>query len=101
MMKHDELRRELAVLLRVARDLGQVDALLEGLLTPGEIEEVMFRWRLMVRLVNGETQRDISRELGVSLGKISRGSRLLKYGLPTFRELIERLEADARAADSE
>ena len=87
-----ELRRELAALFSAVHDAGEMDTLIEGLLTPGEIEEVSFRWRLMCRLVRGQTQREISRELGVSLGKIARGSRLLKYGLPRFAELIRRVE---------
>lgn len=90
-----QLIRELAVLFIAARDQSEMETLLEGLLTPREIEEVTFRWRLLSRLVQGQTQRDISRELGVSLGKIARGSRLLKYGLPRFAELIRRVEDTA------
>jgi Trp operon repressor len=71
-----------------------MDDLINGLLTPSEIEEVVFRWRLVRLLLKGHTQRAISDELGVSLGKISRGSRLLKYGPPGFRHLAERLVDD-------
>jgi len=93
MSSRDSLRRELAPLLWSARDEEELTTLLEGLLTPQEIEEVELRWRLMIRLLHGRTQRDIGKELGISLGKIARGSRLLKYGPPEFRELLERFEA--------
>ena len=53
--------------------------------------QVVQRWRLMVLLLQGTTQREISHELGISLGKIARGSRLLKYGPPSFRDLANRL----------
>ena len=82
--------RKLTAVLSEARDRGELALLLEGLLTPQEIEEVTQRWHLMVSLVQGQTQRDIARALGVSLGKIARGSRLLKYGPPEFRHLVER-----------
>ena len=84
----ENLRHELGSILKHANDQGELEVLVEGLLTPQEIEEVVRRWRLLKRLIAGETQRDISRELGVSLGKISRGSRLLQYGPPKFRDLV-------------
>ena len=81
---------KLTSILSEARDRGELALLIEGLLTPQEIEEVTQRWHLMVSLVRGHTQRDIGRALGVSLGKIARGSRLLQYGPPEFRRLVER-----------
>ena len=80
---------KLTATLSSARDAGELQVLIEGLLTPQEIEEIAQRWHLMVSLVRGQTQREIARELGVSLGKIARGSRLLKYGPPEFRRLVE------------
>ena len=70
---------------------AELGVLLEGLLTPRETREIIFRWRLITRLLEGVPQRDIAAELGVSLGKISRGSRLLQYGPPEFRALIEKI----------
>ncbi len=85
------LRNELAKLFAGAGGPDELGTLIEGLLTPQEIEEIVFRWRLILRLRSGQSQREISRDLGVSLGKIARGSRLLKYGPPEFRDLVERL----------
>ena len=90
----DEMLHELSALFLSVRDRREMESLIEGLLTPGEVEETTFRWRLIRRLLAGQTQREISRELGVSLGKIARGSRLLKYGPPEFRRLVERLAQD-------
>lgn len=91
-MSQKELLTELSSLFGHASDREEMAVLIEGLLTPGEIEEIVFRWRLLTRLLQGQPQREISRELSISLGKIARGSRLLKYGLPEFRELIERFQ---------
>jgi len=89
-MQEQELA-ELSRLIGQARDRHELEVLLQGLLTPQELDEVVLRWRLMACLLLGKRQRDISRELGISLGKIARGSRLLKYGPSAFRELAERL----------
>lgn len=85
---------ELSGLILQTRDRQELEALLQGLLTPQELDEVVQRWRLVALLLQGTTQRDISHELGISLGKIARGSRLLKYGPPNFRELATRLLAE-------
>ncbi|NLF18583.1 MAG: transcriptional regulator [Lentisphaerae bacterium] len=83
--------RELSGLILQARNPQELEDLLQGLLTPQELDEIILRWRLLVRLMAGTPQRDISQELGISLGKIARGSRLLKYGPPKFRRLAQRL----------
>lgn len=82
--------KELLQILTTARTAKETEVLLEGLLTPQEIEELVKRWELMCRLVQNEPQRRIAHELGVSLGKIARGSRLVKYGPESFRHLLER-----------
>jgi Trp operon repressor len=83
-------RQELRKIFALARDGSELEALLDGLLTPQECEEFVKRWRLLERLAQGVPQRTIARELGVSLGTISRGSRLLKYGPAKFRALVRR-----------
>jgi len=77
--------------LAQAQSTRDLEILVEGLLTPAEVEEVMRRWRLLQRLEAGQTQREISREMKISLGKISRGSRMLKYGIPEFTDLMHRI----------
>ena len=86
---------ELSALILQTRNRQELEVLLQGLLTPQELDEVIQRWRLMALLLKGTTQRDISQELGISLGKIARGSRLLKYGPPSFRALATRLLAES------
>ncbi len=48
--------------------------------TPAEIDDFVLRWRLMEMLQNGVPQRDIATELGISLCKITRGSKVLSTG---------------------
>ena len=92
------LLEELVSIVGAVRDSRELSLLLEGLLTPQEIREIVFRWRLMNRLLDGAPQREIAQELGVSLGKISRGSRLLQYGPADFRGLVERLREELGSA---
>ena len=66
----------------------ELQSLLEGLLTPQETEELVKRWQLLQRLLADEPQRQIAKELGISLGTVARGSRLLKYGPVEFRRLV-------------
>jgi len=48
--------------------------------TPAEIDDFVLRWRLMEMLYYGIPQREIAAELGISLCKITRGSKVLGTG---------------------
>ena len=48
------------------------------ILTKSEVETLSKRWRILKGLSLGQTQREISKDLKVSLCKVTRGSRLLK-----------------------
>ena len=58
------------------------------ILTPRERSDLASRWRLMKLLLAGRTQRSIAAELGLSLCKITRGSRELKRSDSICRKLI-------------
>jgi TrpR family trp operon transcriptional repressor len=68
----------------VARMFSQVRGqpamrqLLDELLTPAELCDLALRWKLLKALQAGVPQRTIASELGISLCKITRGSRILK-----------------------
>lgn len=61
---------------------------LQAILTPWERRRLVLRWRLVCLLETGLTQREVARLLGVSLCKITRGSRELKYGPVSFRKIV-------------
>lgn len=61
-----------------------------ALLTPPEREKIALRWKLVCMLEQGNTQRAIASELGISLCKITRGSHELKYGPEAFRKAIRK-----------
>ena len=52
--------------------------LLEEMLTPKELKDLHLRWSLMKDLYRGKPQREIAAAYGISLCKITRGSKILK-----------------------
>lgn len=94
---NEEMIKEIAAVFARAKTRRQLEILINGLLTSREGEEIILRWRLIRELLVGRAQRDISHEFGISLGKIARGSRLLKYGPPEFRTQMRKfLEDDGK-----
>jgi TrpR family trp operon transcriptional repressor len=65
--------------------------LLEDILTPQELASVAERWQLIQELSKGTPQRTIAEKLGVSISKITRGSRMLQYGSGGFSHFLKKL----------
>lgn len=82
-----EALQELADALATTRESAAMRELLEALLTPQERARLALRWRLVCLLVAGVHQRTIAQKLGISLCKITRGSRELKR-CPVFRRKV-------------
>ena len=76
-----ELDRNFGEFCRVLTSISDpvlTEQLLRQLLTRAEVREVAGRWELVKLLDSGLSQRRIADELGMSLCKITRGSRELK-----------------------
>ncbi|HER43890.1 MAG TPA: transcriptional regulator [Candidatus Eisenbacteria bacterium] len=61
--------------------------------TPSELEDISKRWQVMELLRRGHSQRGIASMLGVSLCKITRGSKVLRRGGSVSRRILDRQEA--------
>ena len=59
-------------------DVKTMKRLFEELFNSAEFKDITLRWRLMKMLHNRVPQRQIASRLGVSLCKITRGSKVLK-----------------------
>ncbi len=57
---------------------AEMAKLLEEMLTPKELKDLHLRWSLMKDLYRGKPQREIAASYGISLCKITRGSKILK-----------------------
>jgi TrpR family trp operon transcriptional repressor len=69
-----------------------IEAFLRCLLTPAETADIAARWALVKALDQGHPQREIAKDLGISLCKITRGSRELKKPNSAFRRVLEQIK---------
>lgn len=71
--------RFLAICQKAAADEHQLETFFEVFLTIEEKEQLITRTLIVQKLLEGKsTQRDIAKELGISIAKITRGSNALK-----------------------
>ena len=85
MYKLDEIAQALAR----ATSPHQVERFLQSILTPTEIREISSRWALVRLLDQGASQRSVAKKLGLSLCKITRGSKELKKRNSAFKQTID------------
>ncbi len=85
--KKDEIT-EISTMLASKNDAGEIKNAIIELLTKSELETLSKRWRILKMLIEGRTQRDIAKELQVSLCKVTRGSQILKKSKSTVAEYL-------------
>lgn len=71
-------RKELVDILVSIDNVEDMTKFIEELLTPNERRDVILRWRLLKMINQHIPQRQIASDLGISLCKITRGSKILK-----------------------
>lgn len=69
---------------------GAMADTLSNLLTPQELEEMALRLQIFKGLLKNKSQRQLAKDLNVSLATISRGSRELKYGRAGIKKVLEK-----------
>lgn len=67
------------------KDVGIV---LGELLTQSELNDVIQRWNILKMLNDKESQRSISKNLSVSLCKVTRGAKVLKDEKSIMRKIL-------------
>jgi TrpR family trp operon transcriptional repressor len=80
---------ELSQVLAGIKDPALIEGFLEAILTPHELQDLSGRWELVKRLDQGVSQRTIAQELGMSLCKITRGSKELKRPGSALKRVVE------------
>ena len=82
--------RRFLELCQKAEGPKELAALLGAVLTPAERHEIAFRVLIFRELLSGQkTQREIARDLPISLALVSRGSNVLKTIDPKVRSLLD------------
>ena len=82
--------REVAEAFASLKTADDVRRFLGELCTPSECRDIALRWHLMKRLLDGVPKRAIAKDLGLSLCKITRGSKYMKDEASLFRRLVLR-----------
>lgn len=88
-LETNEALEELSVALSKLDDKELIEEFLRCILTESEVNGVTSRWTLVRRIKDGHTQRAIASDLGLSLCKITRGSKELKKENSAFKKVIE------------
>jgi TrpR family trp operon transcriptional repressor len=79
---------ELSQTLANTADSALIKSFLRCLLTPAETADIAARWALVKALKQKIPQREIAKNLGISLCKITRGSRELKKPNSAFERIL-------------
>jgi TrpR family trp operon transcriptional repressor len=79
---------ELSRTMAKAGDGELIESFLRCLLTPAEIADIAIRWALVKALEQKVPQRKIAKDLGLSLCRITRGSRELKKENSAFLRML-------------
>ncbi|MDR0601866.1 MAG: trp operon repressor [Treponema sp.] len=79
---------ELACAFARTSDSKLIEQFFECILTPAETADIAARWALVKALDKKVPQREIAKNLGLSLCKITRGSRELKKPNSAFRNML-------------
>jgi len=94
-----DARNRLAEVFAGISDTDRMSDFFAEIFTPAEIDDLVLRWRLLEMLHQGYSQREIAAELGISLCKITRGSRVLRSGGSVIGSILERKSAPPTGDD--
>jgi len=83
-------QRDLYELFAAVDSPKEAKIFLEDILTPSELDSMVMRWQIIKGLHKGETQRELAKRLGISISKVTRGSRMLKYGSGGFMHFLKK-----------
>ncbi|MDR0663559.1 MAG: trp operon repressor [Spirochaetaceae bacterium] len=83
---------EMAAVLAETSDKSLIIDFFNCLFTPAELTDIEARWALIKALNKKTPQRTIAKDLGLSLCKITRGSKELQKPDSAFAKMLEKLE---------
>ena len=82
--------KEISGIINKMDSVEKVNNFLLEILTESEVETLSKRWRIVKMLLNGKTQREISKELNVSLCNVTRGSKILKNDKSVIKNYLKK-----------
>lgn len=81
--------KELCHLILKSGDEAFVFDFFNCLFTKPELKDIANRWLLVKEIDKGTTQREIAKKFGMSLCKITRGSKELRKPDSAFRKILD------------
>lgn len=71
-------KRQIATAFASITDPEEMEKFFDEVLTAKEVDDITMRWQVLKGIHEGESQRKIAAKHGMSLCKITRGSKILK-----------------------
>lgn len=81
--------QDLYHLFTKVKDQKIAAAILSDLLTPQELFSIAERLQIIKALIHGQTQRQIAKNLQISIGKVTRGSRVVQFGQINWKKFLD------------
>ena len=92
MKQKKEVSEIIHVIAMIAGDERLLREFLIDLLTPAECRDIALRWQIVKMLHQGIQQREIAKNLGVSVATVSRGARALLNPKGGFNHIFSLLD---------
>jgi TrpR family transcriptional regulator, trp operon repressor len=89
MADQDHLNELISLFARL-KGREEAELFVRDILTPHELEQVAERWQIVKRLHQGMPQRKVKDELGISIEKVTRGSKQLQENNGGFQLFLEK-----------
>lgn len=90
MIDKKRLKELSSALLKAAEKPKNLEAFISDILSPAEIEDLYNRIRILEELLNGKTQREVSKNLHVSIAKVSRAALVIKHGSGALKSILKK-----------
>jgi Trp operon repressor len=87
--KNKYVRDLINIIQKISKDKKLLSEFLIDLFTPTEYKKIILRWQIIKQLADGIPQRQIAKNLNVSVGTITRGSRELQDEQGGFYKYFE------------
>ena len=91
--------RDLLKVFASINDLDDLESFFEEIFTPGELDDLSMRWKLLTDIHDGVTQRKIAEKHSISLCKITRGSKILKKNGSIILKILDREKSKGKKGD--
>ncbi|MFH0898922.1 MAG: Trp family transcriptional regulator [bacterium] len=91
-----EWKKESCCAFLAIKNADEMSAFFDSLFTPSEFDELARRWQIVSRLIEGNSQRLVSKRTGVGIGTVERGARVIKYGTGILQKLHKRISSNRK-----